>query len=260
MNLNLTGKTAVITGGSKGIGLATARSFLQEGANVAICARGEDQLRQAARELSAFGQVMTAVADATDAGDVDRFGRAALDRFGRVDCWVNNVGATIPRQGADYTPDEVARTVAVCFNSAVFGCQTAHRLMINGGAIVNVSSLAARCGTAGRSTLYGPLKAAVRQLAVMYAAEYALDGIRVNSVLPGFTVTPAVRAKIDPAELARNAAGTLLGRMAEPDEIARPIVFLCSDAASYITAASLEVSGGRSVILNPEIARRESER
>ena len=88
----------------------------------------------------------------------------------------------------------------------------------------------------------------------MFAAEYAADGIRVVSLLPGFTVTPAVRATIPQDELDRNARGTLLRRVAEPEEIARPIVFLCSGAASYITATSLEVSGGRSVVLNPEYA------
>jgi NAD(P)-dependent dehydrogenase (short-subunit alcohol dehydrogenase family) len=121
----------------------------------------------------------------------------------------------------------------------------------SGGAIVNVSSLAARCATAGRSTLYGPLKAAVAQLSVMFGAEYAAFHIRVNSVLPGFTLTPAVKRTISEEELAQRAYGTLLQRPAEPGEIADPIVFLCSDRSSYITAASLEVSGGSSVVLNP---------
>ena len=252
MDLGLTGKTAVVTGASKGIGLATARCFLEEGARVAICARHEEALEQAAKELSSLGEVMTFCGDMTRQEDVDALAEKALTRFGRVDCWINNVGASIRRAGRDYTPDEIRRTVDVCFTSAVYGCQAAGRVLGRGGVIVNISSLAARCGTAGRSTLYGPLKAAVSHLAVMFAAEYASRGIRAVSVLPGFTITPAVRVGIAPEELRRNEAGTLLQRMADPAEIARPIVFLCSDAASYITATSLEVSGGRSVILNPE--------
>ena len=258
MDLGLKGKVAVVTGGSKGIGLATARAFLDEGARVAVCARNADELDAAVESLRPHGEVFAMTADATDAESISAFGQAVADRFGGIDCWVNNVGATVRRTGLDFTPDEVRRTVAVCFDSAVFGCQTAYRQMKGkGGAIVNVSSLAARCGTAGRSTLYGPLKAAVRQLAVMYAAEYAADGIRVNCVMPGFTATPAVRRNISPEELERNARGTLLRRVAEPEEIARPIVFLCSGAASYVTAATLEVSGGRSVVLNPGYAYDE---
>jgi NAD(P)-dependent dehydrogenase (short-subunit alcohol dehydrogenase family) len=124
-------------------------------------------------------------------------------------------------------------------------------MKLTGGAIVNIGSLAARCATAGRSTLYGPLKAAVQHLSVMLGAEYAAYNIRVNTVLPGFTLTPAVKSTISSDELMLRAAGSLLQRPAEPQEIADPIVFLCSDRASYITAASLEISGGSSVVLNP---------
>lgn len=247
------GKTAVITGGSRGIGLATAHAFLEEGARVALCARDTGALDAAREALSKRGDVLALERDATDADAMLRFAQETADHFGGVDFWVNNVGAGVKRAGESYTPAEVRQTVALCFDTAVFGCQAAYSVMKGrGGAIINVSSLAARCGTAGRSTLYGPLKAAVRELAVMFAAEYAADGIRVNSVLPGFTLTPAVEKTITPDELHRNMMGTLLRRAAQPEEIARPILFLCSSWASYITAASLEVSGGRSVVLNPE--------
>lgn len=140
----------------------------------------------------------------------------------------------------------------MCFKSAIYGCQAAFRYMKHtGGSIVNISSLAARCGTVGRSTLYGPLKSAVANLATMYAGEYAAYGVRVNAVLPGFTLTPAVARTIPDEELERNAQGTLLHRPAQPEEIAAAVVFLCGNRASYITATTLEVSGGRSVVLNP---------
>jgi len=255
LELGLTGKTAVVTGASKGIGLATARAFLTEGARVAICAREEKGLREAAEALSPLGEVFAMRADATLPTETDAFADEAARRFGGIHCWVNNVGASVPRAGDAYTPEEIAATEAVCLHSAVYGCQAAFRHMkAGGGAIVNVASLAARCGTAGRSTLYGPLKAAVAQLSVMLAAEYAAYGIRVNTVLPGFTLTPAVRRHISAGELARRNAGTLLRRAAEPEEIAEPIVFLCSAGASYITAASLEISGGNSVVLNPSFS------
>jgi len=249
----LAGKTAVITGASQGIGLAAAKTFLSEGARVAICARDHRKLDTAYASLSALGEVFAMQADAEDAKSLEAFAQATAETFGGIDCWVNNVGASIPRKGAFYTPEEISATESVCFHSVVYGCQTAFRYMKQtGGAIVNVSSLAARCGTAGRSTLYGALKAAVVQLSVMFAAEYAAYGIRVNTVLPGFTQTPKVASSITDEELTQRTRDILLKRMAAPNEIAEPIVFLCSPRAAYITAASLEISGGSSVVLNPE--------
>ena len=245
-----------MTGASRGIGLATAKAFLLEGARVAICARSEKQLQEAAGQLRCLGEVTAIAADATDQASISRFAQEVADKLGGIDCWVNNVGASIPRGGEFYTPEELRKTESLCFDSVLFGCQAAYPFLRRrgGGAVVNVSSLAARCGTAGRSTLYGPLKAAVCQLSVMLAAEYAAEGIRVNAVMPGFTLTPGVAAGISSAELESNVRQTLVRRAATPAEIAAPIVFLCSVQASYITAASLEISGGRAVVLNPDIA------
>lgn len=267
MDLGMSGKTAVITGGSDGIGFATAMAFLAEGANVAFFARdaahgqaAADRLVAQARSaqnpadaaVSPAARIYFEPVDATDAAGVYEFAEHVFQRFGRIDCWVNNVGASIKKAGAEYIDSEIDWITAACFKSAIHGCQAAFRYMKRtGGAIVNVSSLAARCPTAGRSTLYGPLKAAIVNLSTTFAGEYAAWGIRVNCVLPGFTLTPALQAGFDPGELRRNAEGTLLQRPADPSEIARPIVFLASAAASFITAASLEISGGRSVTLNP---------
>lgn len=254
MELALSGKVAVVTGGSKGIGLAVAKLFLQEGAKVALCARDEEQLRLAAAALGNEERVFYQPADVTSAGQVEAFATAVAERFGRVDCWVNNVGASRPRQdGGGYSPDEVDWHSRVCFNSVVYGCQSAApHLKKQGGAIVNIASLAARCGTAGRSTLYGPLKAAVVGLSTTFAGELAAWNIRVNAVLPGFTVTPAVEKSIPQDELEANRLRTLLHRAARPEEIAAPVVFLCSERASFITGTSLEVSGGNTVVLNTD--------
>ncbi|RJW35800.1 SDR family oxidoreductase [Clostridiales bacterium TF09-2AC] len=280
MDLGLKGKTAVVTGGSKGIGYAVAKTFLEEGANVFICARNADEVDAAVRALggagasagaavsdgmaepsgasghtvhAVYGTVYGTAADMTVEEDVYRVAKEAYGRFGSLDCWINNVGASFPKEGEEYREQDIEKITKVCFFSTIYGTQAAFRYMKKtGGSIINISSLAARCGTVGASTLYGPLKSAVIKLAVSFAGEYAAYGVRVNSVLPGFTATPAVAANIKPDYLKRNTDDTLLRRVAVPEEIAAPVVFLCSSRASYITGTSLEVSGGRSIVLNPE--------
>jgi len=256
MELGLKGKVAVVTGASKGIGYAIAKEFLEVGAKVAICARNADEIKAAASALSAIGEVYCEVLDASDDAAVYAFAENVHDHFGRIDAWVNNVGATVIKNGMEFTASDVDRIVSYCFKPTLFGAQAAFRYMKeNGGAIVNLSSLAARCPTAGRSTLYGPMKAAVNNLTQTLAGEYAAWNVRVNCVMPGFTATPAVRSTIPQAELDYNAAGTLLQRVADPEEIAKPVVFLASDAASYMTAETIEVSGGRSCTLNPTYSK-----
>ena len=255
MDLGFQGKTAVVTGGSKGIGKAIARTFLDEGANVAICARNAEELKNTADELSAFGNVYAEVVDCTIEQQVYDFAQHIFEKFGSVDAWVNNVGASVFKKGEEFTDADLEFINAVCFKSAVFGSQAAYRYMKKtGGGIVNISSLAARCPTAGRSTLYGPMKAAINNLTQCLAGEYAAHGVRVNCVMPGFTATPAVKATIKQSELDYNARGTLLNRVAEPEEIAAPVVFLASEKASYMTGTTIEASGGRSITLNPTFA------
>ena len=252
MDLGLEGKTVVVTGGSEGIGLAIAKAFKEEGARVVIAARGLEKLEKASAEHG-FDIFQF---DALESDGFYRLSDYAFSLSGRLDVWINNVGASVPRSNGDeYSPEDIRWTEKMCFDSVVHGCQAAFRHMRErGGAIVNISSLAARQGTAGRSTLYGPLKAAVVVLSRNLAAEAAPYGIRVNAVMPGFTRTEAVRRGVSESDKRAVSERTLIPRMAEPEEIAAPVVFLCSDKASYITGASLEVSGGREVVLNPSIA------
>lgn len=251
MDLHLQGKVAVITGGTEGIGLAAARAFLQEGAQVAICGRRQVVLDQALHDLgeTAFGLCV----DMTKEKEVYAFAKAVWKHFGRLDVWVNNVGATIAREGEWYREDEIDRTYEVCFKTTVMGSQAAlPYLQEQGGVVVNVASLAARCATAGRASLYGPLKAAVVSYTNTFAGEVAALGVRAVCIMPGFTLTPLVKKTIAPADLAYNVKNTLLHRPATPEEIAGPIVFLASDQARYMTGTAIEVSGGRNVVLNPE--------
>lgn len=255
MDLNLKNKIAVVTGSSKGIGYSIAKDFLLEGAIVAICARNEKKLLESYNELSKYGEVYYKIVDVTSDKEVYDFAHDVYKKYGKINCWVNNVGAVVNKSKDEFSEEEINKTVSICFNSVVYGCQAAFRYMKDtGGSIINISSLAARCGTAGRSTLYGPLKSAVVGLSVMYAAEYSAYGIRVNSVLPGFTLTPKVEETISKEELEYNIKNSLIRRMASAEDISSAIVFLSSSKASYITAASLEISGGRNVVLNPSFS------
>lgn len=251
MDLGLEEKIVVITGGSAGIGYAAAKFFAAEGARVIICGRRLEVLEQAAASLGS--KVLPFRADVTCAADVASLGDYVWQRFGVLDVWVNNVGATIARAGQWYTEAEIDATYAVNFKSVVMGSQIAASYMIRrgGGVIINVASLAARCASSGRASLYGPLKSAVVNYTNTFAGEVAAQGIRVVAVMPGFTTTPLAKTTIAPAEFSEQSRLCLLHRAAAPEEIAAPIVFLASDRAAYITSTAVEISGGRSTVLNP---------
>ena len=178
--------------------------------------------------------------------------RFAAGETGKLDAWVNNVGTNHPRQGVDYTEVELDYLINANFKSTVFGSQAAlARMKTSGGSIVNIVSLAARCATAGQATIYAGMKSAVVAYSRTLAGECGAYGVRVNAILPGFTATPLVRSRVEREGMDKILYGNLLGRMADPAEIANAVVFLASPAASYITAASLEVSGGHNQVLNP---------
>ena len=138
------------------------------------------------------------------------------------------------------------------YKSALFGTQAAVKYMKEkGGSIVNIASLAARCATAIRSNIYASMKAAIIALTTTTASEYAPYGIRINAVMPGYTRTPLMDSGMfTPEVLEPILRNNILGRMAEPEEIAKPIVFLASEAASYITASAVDVTGGHMKVIN----------
>lgn len=258
MNLGLKDKVAAITGGSAGIGYATAQLLLEEGAYVTIAGRDEEKLKKAVENLSKINgpdHIKAIAADCFTEKGIEALGQAAA-KDGKIDIWVNNVGTNKLRKGETYSEEELDFLIAANFKSAVFGSQTAYTYMKkNGGSIVNVASLAARCASCGRATLYGALKSGVVGLTNTTAGEYAAYGIRVNAVLPGFTITDLTKNSVmreneKNGQLDRSLQNNLMRRMAQPTEIANAIVFLSSEAASYITAESIEVSGGHSRVLN----------
>lgn len=259
MDLGLKGKIVAVTGGSSGIGFAIAEEFLREGAYVSISGRNEERLENAVSELSKIAgseYIRGIAADCSKEEETYEFAGKA-SRNGRIDVWINNVGTNKVRKNELYTEDELDYLISANFKSAVFGSQAAFTYMKeHGGSIVNIASLAARTASCGRSTIYGALKSAVVGLTKTTAGEYAAYGIRVNVILPGFTATPLLTGKLSKdlseTELGRLLQNNLVGRMAKPSEIAKPAVFLASEAASYITASGIEVSGGHNSVLNPQ--------
>ncbi len=256
MQLGIENKTVVVTGASKGIGFAIATEFLKEGAYVVISGRNEADLSSAVTELSKVAgadKIAGYALDGSREEDTFELGRLAAERTGKIDIWVNNIGTNKARAGELYTNDELDHLIGILFKSAVFGSQTAFKYMKqSGGSIINIASLAARSATCGRSTIYGALKSAIIGLTNTTAGEYAAYGIRVNAVMPGYTKTPLIAKTFTQEAIDALMVNNLTGRMADPSEIAKPVVFLASDAASYITASSLEVSGGHDKVLNPQ--------
>ena len=267
MELGLKGKKVVVTGASKGIGYAIAEEFLKEGAVVVISGRNKNDLKKAVEELSKIAgadRISGYALDGSKEEDTFLLGEKAAGKEGTIDVWINNIGTNKARAGELYTNEELDYLIEILFKSAVFGSQTAYRYMKkNGGSIVNIASLAARSATCGRSTIYGALKSAILGLTNTTAGEYAAYGIRVNAVMPGYTKTPLIAATFTKEDIDGLMVNNLIGRMAAPSEIAKPVVFLASDAACYITAASLEVSGGHDKVLNSRYSyekRRMEER
>jgi NAD(P)-dependent dehydrogenase (short-subunit alcohol dehydrogenase family) len=252
----LDGKVAAITGAGSGIGKATAEVFAREGASLVLCDTRTDYLESL---LPAIGgdSHQTVVGDISDERTASAIAAAAERAFGRLDILVGNVGLMFFKDITDITVDEFDRLMAVNVRGMVLACKHAIPAMLRrkSGAIVVVSSGSAFRGQefGGVSTFaYNMTKAAVRQLAISLATRYAADGIRVNAIAPGVTRTnqlrhflPHLSAEQEESMFAGAAAATTpLGRYGSPEEIARAILFLAGDDASFVTGTTLAADGG----------------
>ncbi|HEX5901611.1 MAG TPA: SDR family oxidoreductase [Actinomycetota bacterium] len=244
----LEGRSAFVTGASRGIGRAIALAFAEAGANVAVVSRSEDALGEIASEVEARGR--KAVALAADVGDADAV-RAAVEgageAFGALDLVVNNAGAAPFRSGVAETRIEgFEKYVRVNFLSAVYALQAAApRLFESGrGCVLNVASVGGLSAAPGVG-YYGAAKAALINLTKTLAVEWAEQGVRVNALAPGWIETDMNTAlREDAASRERMLSGIAMGRFGTAKEVASAAVFLCSDAASYITGEVLVVDGG----------------
>lgn len=241
----LNGKVALITGGNSGIGLATAKRFVAEGAKVVITGRNEATLQEAVEGLGASNAVAVQ-ADATDPTSSEKAVAAAIERFGRLDIVFANAGISgfTPVGGTQLSQFEDILKVNV--TGAFFTVQAALPHLNSGASIILTSSVLANAGSPGYAA-YAASKGAVNSLAGVLAAELSPRGIRVNIVSPGATLTPIwgpttpeAAAKLE-ASLSRSIP---LQRLGAPEEIAAAVLFLASDDASYVQGANIAIDGG----------------
>lgn len=238
----LTGKTAIITGGTRGIGFAIAKKYLENGANVAIAGSRQATVEKALAELPEYAErVMGIWPDLCNPEEVAQAFASVKERFGTIDILANNAGISSRTSLYDYTLEEFSKIVDINLK-AVFVCsQAAARVMKpqGGGVIINTSSMVSQYGQPSGCG-YPTTKFAVDGLTKSLARELAKDHIRVNAVAPGITKTDMVAA-LPPEMTQRICAGIPLGRIGEPEDIANAYLYLASDNASYVTGIVLRV-------------------
>jgi 3-oxoacyl-[acyl-carrier protein] reductase len=241
------GKTAVITGGAGGLGLAMAHTLLDEGANVVLTDVSPDALERAVADLDRPERTATALGSASDPEAVSAAAAVALESFGSLDVWVNNAGFTRDATMRKMTLEDFDSVIDVHLRGAWLGTREAARIMRErgSGSIINVSSISGKVGNIGQ-TNYSAAKAGIVGLTKAAAKEVGFAGVRVNAIQPGIISTPMTDAMPDRIRESR-LAEVPLGRFGQPSEVANVVLFLASDLSSYLTGIVIEISGGRNI-------------
>ena len=253
MELGLKGKVVVITGGSQGIGKAAGLEFAKEGCQVCVCARRQEKLDAAKAEFAGLGyDLFTMRTDVTKPEDLQALADAVVEKYGRIDIWVNNAGVNQYKRVVDYELDDLMRIINTNLVSVIMGSKIAalHMSKTGGGVILNASSYSAVTPIAGKAP-YAACKSGVLSLTRSLAAEFAPYHIRVNAYIPGLIRTEISKSNIDlfGDSMIRDIP---MKRFGEPEDLAKSIVFLASDeAAGYINGVALEISGAKRSVQNP---------
>lgn len=242
----LTGKTAIVTGGTRGIGFAVVRTFLQNGARVALLGSREETVAKALKALheeNSNWEVMGLWPSLTDYAQVESAVQDVYARFGRIDIAVNNAGVSAKEPLYSYDSAAFDKTIALNVNAVFYMVRAVAPIMKaqGGGVILNTSSMVSRYGQPS-GVAYPTSKFAVNGMTHSLARELAKDNIRVNAVAPGITRTDMVAA-LPPELVQRISAGIPLGRVGEPQDVANAFLFLASDLAAYVTGEILHVDG-----------------
>jgi NAD(P)-dependent dehydrogenase (short-subunit alcohol dehydrogenase family) len=250
MNISFEGKVALVTGAASGLGLATAKAFAESGASVALGDCNETAARAAANELTTHGHKAIAIhCDVADDAQVEAMVARTVEAFGRLDAAYNNAGVqNVLAETADTTREDYDRVMGINLHGE-WSCMKFELQQMRkqgSGAIVNCSSLGGLVGGAERG-IYHAAKHGILGFTKSAALEYAARGIRINAVCPGLIHTPMSDQMVAAGQgdaLKAMEKTVPMGRVGCPEEIANTVLWLCSDAASYVTGQSISVDGG----------------
>lgn len=258
MDLHLKGKVAVISGGATGIGKAIAKEYLKEGVQVAVFGRRLQVLEEFAKEASEEGySIYYETADVSKPDEVRAFAGRVAEKFGHIDIWINNAGIAINRRFMDFTAEEWEQINRINLDGVFWGIRIAAEHMIpqGSGVIINASSFAALIPHAN-GAVYAATKAGVSSLTKTAGASLAPYGIRVLGYIPGMILTGISEEFISEYQ-EKFVKDIPAGRIGRPEDLAKPVVFLSSDAAAYITACDIEITGGKFAVQDAAMAWRD---
>lgn len=246
--MNLKGKTAIITGSTKGIGKGLAECLAEAGANVVIVSRTESDCEKTADEIRSkySAEALACSADVTKLSDIENLVQKTLDKFGKIDILVNNAGAAITKRAEDITEADWDGVLNVDLKGVFFTAQAVGKVMISqgGGKIINIASILGHVGD--RQVLpYCAAKGGVVQITKALALEWAKYNINVNALCPGYIVTDLNREALSQEKIAKHTLGKIaFKRYGQVDDLKGACLFLSSDASSYMTGQSLIIDGG----------------
>ncbi|MEW6274706.1 MAG: glucose 1-dehydrogenase [Bacillota bacterium] len=244
---NLNGKTALVTGSSRGIGRAMALGLAHFGADIIVVSRNYDECEKTAAEIRQLGKKALSVkCNVTRKSDVEELVAKAVQEFGKIDVLVNNAGTNIRKLLVDYAEEDWDKVLNTNLKGIFLVGQAVARQMIaqRSGKIINISSILGGIGLPNQCA-YASSKGGINQLTKVMALELAPYNINVNAIAPAYINTPMVQAWLaDPTRYAEIVGSTALGRVGEPADLIGPVVFLASDASNYITGHILYVDGG----------------